>query len=29
MADINDFDVEDHMTMGEINGVSKTDEQKY
>ena len=27
MADINDFDVEDHMTMGEINGVSMTDEQ--
>ena len=27
MADINDFDVEDHMTMGEINGASMTDEQ--
>ena len=27
MADINDFDIEDHMTMGEINGASMTDEQ--
>ena len=27
MADINDFDVEDYMTMGEINGASMTDEQ--
>ena len=27
MADINDFDIEDYMTMGEINGASMTDEQ--
>ena len=27
MADINDFDIEDHMTMEEINGASMTDEQ--
>ena len=27
MADINDFDIENYMTMGEINGASMTDEQ--
>ena len=27
MANINDFDIEDYMTMGEINGASMTDEQ--
>ena len=27
MADINDYDIEDHMTMGELNGATMTDEQ--
>lgn len=27
MADINDFDIEDNLTMGEINGITMTDEQ--